>query len=87
MSQIELADHDLTIGETTTVFVVAWIDDNGGGFGYAYTQTEAKEMTRESLCAPPTAQLYRFMVVMPFGENVRERIADTFYDHVDEQTR
>lgn len=82
---IELADHDLTNDETQTAFVVAWIDDAGGGFDYAHTQSEAKEMTVESLGAPEGTQLYRYMVTMPFGESFKERIADTFVEYIEGQ--
>lgn len=82
-NHIELVDHDLTNDETQTAFVVAWIDGQGGGFDYAHDRKTADAMTHESLGAPDGVQLYTYMVTMPFGESFKERIADTFVEHIE----
>ncbi|MBN3761344.1 hypothetical protein [Burkholderia sp. Ac-20365] len=73
---------DLMIRETITVFVVAWLDENGGGFDYARSKNEADALTATGLRAPAGAILYEFEVSMPFGSDIRQRIADAFYDHL-----
>jgi hypothetical protein len=84
---IELHELDLTSSDTQTVFVVAWIDEEGGDFQYVFDYASANTITREQLNAPEGAELYTFMVTMPFGDDFGQRIADTYYEHINDHLR
>jgi hypothetical protein len=81
----ELPEHDLMPTDTTRVYVVAYIDEQGGGFDYEHGRIAASRITHEDLGVGPDAQLYRYECVMPFGSNIRERIADTFFEYIEGQ--